>query len=130
MKRILTAAAALTVLAGGAALAQPYGNAYGHPGNRGYDQRYDQRHWQPISQRIDRLQDRIDRGFDNGALTRGEARRLSNRLDQLVMLERHYLRNDGRLDYRERADLEQRLEQLRMEIRFERRDADQQRRRY
>ncbi len=55
MKRILTAALALTLLTGGAALAQPYGEARGH--DRHDVQRYDRQD----AQRYDRDARRDDR---------------------------------------------------------------------
>ena len=122
MKKVLLSVVAVTAMATALpALAQPYGNAYGHPSNRGYDQGY--RGFTPMSQRVDRLNERIQRGVMSGQLTRGEARRLQSRLYQLVRMERHFLR-DGRLSQWERAELDQRFEVLRSQIRFERRDDD------
>ena len=123
MKKVLLSVVAATAMATALpVLAQPHGNAWGHPSNRGYDQGYD-RHWVPMSQRIARLDERIQRGVYSGQITRGEARRLQARLHQLVQVERAFLR-DGRLSQGERIELERRFEQLRAEIRFERRDDD------
>ena len=123
MKKVLlsvvAAAAAATALP---ALAQPYGNAWGHPSNRGYDQGYGQ-HYTPMSHRVDRLHERIERGLYTGQITRGEARRLRARLYQLVQMERAFLQ-DGRLSQWERVELDRRFHQVRAEIRFERRDDD------
>ena len=123
MKKVLLSVVAATAMATALpVLAQPHGNAWGHPSNRGYDQGYD-RNWIPMGQRIARLDERIQRGLQTGQLTRGEARRLQARLHQVVQMERQFLR-DGRLSQWERTELDRRFDQLRTEIRFERRDDD------
>ncbi|HEX8569999.1 MAG TPA: hypothetical protein VF699_08770 [Caulobacteraceae bacterium] len=124
MKKVLLTVVAATAMATALpALAQPYGNAYGHPSNRGHDSRgYDDRNWVPMQARIQRLDERIDRGIANGAITRGEARRLRMQLFQLVRMENDF-RRDG-LNRWERQELDRRFEQLRMQIRYERRDDD------
>ena len=117
MKKVLLSVVAAAAMATALpALAQPYGNAWGHPSNRGYN------NYSPLQGRLDRLHERIERGLYNGSLTRGEARRLHIRVEQLARLERHFAR-DGFSPW-ERAELERRFDQLRMEIRFERRDDD------
>ena len=123
MKKVLLSVVAATTLAAALpALAQPYGNAYGHPSNRGYDDRGYNQHWTPMAQRIDRLDERIQRGVERGALTRGEARRLRMQLFSLVRLENQY--RQGGLNGWERQDLDRRFDMLRMQIREERRDGD------
>ena len=130
MKKVLLSVVAATTLAAALpAVAQPYGNAYGHPSNRGYDDRgYSQQHWTPMGQRIERLNQRIEQGVARGAITRGEARRLRMELMGLVRLENRY--RQGGLNGWERQDLDRRFDQLRMQIREERRDDDRRDRRY
>jgi hypothetical protein len=81
--------------------------------------------WQNISQRKFNLDRRIDRGERNGSLSRREANRLRRELDDLVYLERSFLR--GGLSYRERAELDRRYDRLSFQIREERRDRDDRR---
>ena len=81
--------------------------------------------WQNISQRKYNLDRRIDRGERNGSLSRREASRLRRELNDLVYLERSYLR--GGLSFRERAELDRRYDRLSYQIREERRDRDDRR---
>ena len=64
----------------------------------------------PMNQRVANLQVRIDQGVRTGALTRGEASRLRTDLRGLVGLEHRYRASGGRLDMRERADLDRRFD--------------------
>ena len=122
MKTVLLSVVAATTLAAALpAAAQPWGNAYGHPSNRGYQDHH--QGWVPMSQRINRLDERIQRGVYSGQITRGEANRLRSRLFQVVRMEQNFLR-DGRLSQWERQELDRRFDMLRAEIRFERRDDD------
>ena len=81
--------------------------------------------WQNISQRKFNLDRRIDRGERNGSLCRREAWRLRRELNDLVYLERSFLR--GGLSFRERAELDRRYDRLSYQIREERRDRDDRR---
>lgn len=81
--------------------------------------------WQNISQRKYNLDRRIDRGERSGSLSRREASRLRRELNDLVYLERSYLR--GGLSFRERAELDRRYDRLSFQIREERRDRDDRR---
>ena len=81
--------------------------------------------WQNISQRKYNLDRRIDRGERNGSLSRREATRLRRELNNLVYLERSYLR--GGLSYRERAELDRLYDRLSYQVREERRDRDDRR---
>ena len=122
MKKVLLSVVAVTAMATALpVLAQPYGNAYGHPSNRGYNQGYGG--FTPMSQRADRLMERIHRGVQSGQITRSEARRLQARLHQVVQMERHFLR-DGRLSQWERNELDRQFDIVRAQIRYERRDDD------
>lgn len=89
--------------------------------------RYVQNHggWQSISQRKYQLDRRIDVGQRNGSLSRREANRLTSELNQLVRLERNYLR--GGLTRWERNDLDRRYDRLAVQVRMERRDRDNRR---
>jgi hypothetical protein len=78
--------------------------------------------WQNINARQDRLYSRIEQGVRSGELTRPEARRLRDRFGDLVQLENRYRRTGGRLDMRERADLNRRFNALSAQIRHDRND--------
>ena len=133
MKKILIPALALAAASVAVpAMAQSYGPR--HHDDRGgrYEQdrggRWDHDRgggWQNISQRKFNLDRRIDRGERNGSLSRREANRLRRELDDLVYLERSFLR--GGLSYRERAELDRRYDRLSFQIREERRDRDDRR---
>jgi hypothetical protein len=119
MKKVLLSLAAVAAVAAALpAAAQPYGQAYGYQGQRGYDQRG----WTPIEVRLERLHTRIERGVQNGRLTRREAQGLRMEFRDLVQRERVYSR-DG-LSWQERADLDARFDRLSARIRWERRDDD------
>lgn len=110
--------------------------SYPDYGQRGYgDPRYDPRYAQggygygyaqgqfvPISRRVDWLDRRIDRAQERGTLSRREASSLRSQLDDLVRMERNYGRN-GFTNW-ERADLDNRFDDLAARIRFESRDYD------
>lgn len=101
-----------------------------HDNDRGGDRggRWDDErggNWQNIGQRKYQLDRRIDRGERNGSLSRREAGRLRFELNDLVRLERSYLR--GGLSYRERAELDRRYDRLSFQVRAERRDNDNRR---
>lgn len=76
----------------------------------------------PMNQRVANLQVRIDKGVRTGALTRGEASRLRTDLRGLVGLEHRYRVSGGRLDMRERADLDRRFDRLSAKVRFDKHD--------
>lgn len=78
--------------------------------------------WQTIDARQDRLYSRIEQGVRSGQLTRPEARRLRERFVDLTQLEHRYRRTGGRLDMRERSDLNRRFTALSREIRQDRND--------
>lgn len=107
---ILPLAIATTLTAVGAAGAQPYG--WGSA--------------RTIDERQAVLSERIDRGEMRGQLTRGEAYRLKQAFNTIARLEARYRYNG--LSRWEVADLNQRLDDLQVEVRMARRDDD--RRRY
>ncbi len=133
MKKFLIPALALAAASVAVpAMAQSYGPR--HHDDRGgrYEQdrggRWDNDRggrWENISQRKYNLDRRIDRGERNGSLSRREASRLRRELNDLVYLERSYLR--GGLSFRERAELDHRYDRLSYQIREERRDRDDRR---
>ncbi len=88
---------------------------------------YAQNHgaWQSISNRKFQLDRSIDVGIRNGSLSRREATRLKNELNNLVRLERNYMR--GGLTRWERNDLDRRYDRLAVQVRVERRDRDNRR---
>jgi hypothetical protein len=133
MKKFLIPALALAAASVAVpAMAQSYGPR--HHDDRGgrYEQdrggRWDNDRggrWENISQRKYNLDRRIDRGERNGSLSRREATRLRRELNDLVYLERSYLR--GGLSSRERAELDHRYDRLSTQVREERRDRDDRR---
>jgi tetrahydromethanopterin S-methyltransferase subunit G len=86
--------------------------------------RYDQADFEPISRRIPDLERRIEIGIRNGQLTRNEANQLRQDLRELERLEDSYRRSDGRLETREKADLDRRFAVIRTRIFNERTDND------
>lgn len=125
MKKFLIPALALAAASVAVpAMAQSYGPR--HHDDRGG--RYEQDrggHWQNIFERKYQLDRRIERGERNGSLSRREASRLRRELNDLVYLERSFLR--GGLSFRERAELDRRYDRLSYQIREERRDRDDRR---
>ena len=135
MKKILIpalalAAASVAVPAAAQVRAQVYVGtpAYGHNGYDRYD-RYDQRNynrdWRPIQNRIANIDRRIDQGARNGRLTRREAQSLKAELSYVARLQRRY--QSGGLSYRERQDIDLRLDRVEQRLRYERRDGDRRR---
>lgn len=78
--------------------------------------------WTNISQRQANLSQRIDQGVRSGALDRREAFQLKSQLRDVVGLEYRYARSGGRIDMRERADLERRYNAISAQVRFEKHD--------
>lgn len=136
------AAVAAGVIAGALLGGAPiYGDP--HYGDPRYDPHYAQGgwgyghrpgEWVAIRDRADWLNMRIDRAQREGRLSRGDARDLRRQLGSIEDMEARFLR-DGRLDGRERADLDRRFDELQARIRFEadsgdRRDGDRRDDRY
>jgi hypothetical protein len=103
--------------------------AYGDPryGDPRFDYRYQQGwygygrrpgEWVSIRDRADWLDRRIDRAYDQGRLSRSDARDLRRELRFIEDQEERYTR-DGRLGPGERADLDRRFDNLAQRIRFE-----------
>lgn len=134
---VAVGAGALGVVAGALLGRNLYQQGYNYPdyGQRGYgDPRYDPRfaqggwgygsngQWVSISRRADWLDRRIDQGVENGAISRREGRSLRAELDNIVNMERSFSRNG--LNNYERAQLDDRFDQLAARIRLESRDYD------
>src|SRR3569833_3293133 len=68
--------------------------------------------WTPVRDREAKLTQRIDQGVRSGELTRREAVNLRMDLRNIERLEDRYRVSGGRLDMRERADLEARFDRL------------------
>lgn len=83
------------------------------------------RNWESISDRKFALDRRISRGLQDRSISRREASRLTAALDDLVRLERVYMR--GGLSRAERQELDYRYDRLAAQIRSERRDRDNRR---
>jgi hypothetical protein len=116
-KTLLIALAAASTLAVAApAMAQP--GYYG--GNQRYEDRYDRDHRMDAS---DRLQRRLDNAIRQRQLSPQEVRTLRTQVRQIEALERRYWA-DGRMDRRERADIQRRVEWVEARLRMDRRDRD------
>ncbi len=76
----------------------------------------------PVNQRAQMIQMRIDQGIRSGALNRFEARGLQNELRGIQGLEYRYRVSGGRIDMRERADLERRYDVLSAKVKFQKND--------
>jgi len=110
MKKIIISslmAASAIALSAGAASAQSW---------RGDDRG----RWVSINERQQRLEMRIDRGVQRGDLTRREAWRLRQQMNDVARLEHRYRMNG--LSNWERADLDRRFDRVSAQIRFERQD--------
>ena len=137
MRKTLIALATAGVLASGFATA---GNTTGHPGaaafvpvqytqqypqphpDRWHDDRWDDRA-QNINEREARIRARIERGQSLGRLTDREARYLARQLNVIEAKERTFMA-DGRLNYREEAELKRNLDRLADNVRTQMRDND------
>ena len=96
------------------------GGVYGR--NASYDSRANT--WD-IDTQINRIADRIQRGRADGSLSPGESRRAERTLSD-IRREEQYRGRDGRLDPRERATLQARLDDLSAQVRMDRHDGDRQ----
>lgn len=133
MKKSLVVLAVAGVLAAGTAAADTFTFSDRDRGNASFVrvQAYDNdfRGWYDEGRRLGvddrqaRIAQRIERGVHNGDLTRREARQLERQLASTEQKERAF-ESDGRLNRRERAELQQDLDQLAQRLRFERRDND------
>ena len=109
---ILIGIGAATVAAPASAQYQSRGHGYGYGSGYG--------HGQDIQRQLQQLDQRIDRAFQRGAITRNEARNLSNDLNRIHARFQDYRRNG--LSQGEHHDLQRRIQNLRQEIREDRRD--------
>ena len=108
MKKTILGVAALSALAVGSPAAAQYQSQGQYQGN--YDAGGN------LSVRIGQLRTRLQTGVQSGSITRQEAQPLRQQLRQLVDLERQYSVNG--LSGRERSDLQQRVQNLRQQIRY------------
>lgn len=140
MKKSLIAVATAGLIATGTVLAETTVYRLDNGTLRNYSVQ-DQRHWDGgardvgpsdnnwrdddrqlgVDQRQARLQERIQRGFDNGRLTRPEARRLQRELEDIEAKQRAF-EADGRLGRREEATLQNDLDALAARARNQLRD--------
>jgi len=125
--------AGAALVAASPAAAQPgYGQDWGRGGygqdyGRGGYGQYGGWNQTQFNREFARIDQQIERGVRSRQISRREADRLRAELRHLRSLHRSYFR-DGRLDSRERRDLEVRLDRLQRQVRFERRDWDDRRR--
>lgn len=76
----------------------------------------------PVNQRAQMIQTRINQGLRSGGLDRREAFQLQGQLRGIQNLEYRYRLSGGRIDLRERADLERRYDALSAKVRFNKHD--------
>src|SRR5207253_3284464 len=113
MKKIILSLAAVSALAIGAPAAAQYASQpNGGYGNNGYNNEANGN----VRVAIGRLQARLDAGIRSGGISRQEAYPLRQQIRQLTVLERQYGVNG--LSGRERADLQQRLRDVRQRLRM------------
>jgi hypothetical protein len=131
MKRILISALTAASLAAAAvpAFAQPsYGqHDYSHQDygqHQGWNYGGGYNSAGSIHDKETRISYRIDQGVRDGGLTRREAYNLRAQLGRIEGIERNYRTSDGRLDGRERADVERRLDDLSARVFANRHDDD------
>jgi len=80
-----------------------------------------------IRARIHEAHERIDRGIDRGSLTRPEARRLKEELNDILRkIDR--MKDDGHLNHREREIISRDLDRLDRDITREKHDRERRRR--
>jgi hypothetical protein len=120
MKKFLIASAALAAAFGSFAAVPASADSYGHDRGYGYDRGYDRGDHPNVSER--EIARRIEIGVHTGQITPREAFRLRAELRNINRLEARY-RYDG-LNWRERADLDRRLDNLSRQVRYERHDGD------
>jgi len=120
MKKIFLSVAALSALSVGAPAAAQYQNqGYGNGNSQnGYypNDNYQNGANGNVAARIGQLQARLQAGMQSGAISRQEAQPLRLQLQQLTRLERQYSING--LSGQERADLQQRIRNLRQQIQY------------
>jgi len=90
----------------------------------GYDRGYDNRAGWQIDARIERLRDWIDRAQDSGRLSHREGDRLEWRLRHIAEMKRDCERSGRGLDGREVAMLNDRLDSLSTDVRYEGHDGN------
>jgi hypothetical protein len=112
-------------LAGVALAAVPAAaQGYGY-NNGGYDRGYGNGSGQyrdGARQELWQLSQRVDRGIQRGDLNRREAEYFRREIQQLRYLDQRF--SYGGYDWRERQQLDQRIDRLRQQLRYERNDGD------
>jgi TolA-binding protein len=116
MRKFLLSAVALTTVAAAAAPAA----AQYYPQSRGYG--YGQNHNQGrgVDQQLANISQRIDRAFQRRLISGNEARRLQREVEQIDRLQDRYARNG--LTQREQWELQNRVQNLRQQLRYERQE--------
>lgn len=125
-KVLISLGLASVALAAVPAAAQGYGYNTGYGYDRGYDNgRYDNgagQYRDGARQELWQLSQRVDRGIRNGDLNRREADYFRREIQQLRYLDQRF--SYGGYDWRERQQLDQRIDRLRQQLRYERNDGD------
>ncbi len=119
-KTILMTALIGATLAAAPAVAQP-GYGYGNT-DRGYGYNNGGQYREGARQELWQLSQRVDRGVRQGDLTRREADYFRREIAQLRNLDQRY--SYGGYDWRDQRQLDQRIDRLRQQLRFDRRDDD------
>lgn len=107
MRKFLIPAILISAVAVSAPAASQHRSNYGHQGVG-------------IERQLDQIEQQIDRARDRRQISRDEARRLQRQADRIDNLHDRYRRNG--LNQRERHDLQNRIQRLRQQFRWERRD--------
>jgi hypothetical protein len=94
----------------------PHGNPHG-----------DHRAGAQLNERIANLDARIDQGRRSGQLSKRESRRLNNELNLISSQKRSFERSGRGLSLNEVSQLDERLDRLQGQIRFEKHDRDNRR---
>jgi len=129
MRRTLIAIATAGALASGAAIAGSTTVQLNQEPGRGafVPAQYSPDRWDDrsasINDREARIRARIDRGINDGRITKSEARRLYRQLASIEAKEHSY-KSDGRLSYREEAQLKHDLDSLAQNVQVQLRDED------
>ena len=113
MRKFLISTVLLSTVMVAAPASAQVNRGYGHQG-------------QNIERQLDQLEQRIDNMRDRRLISRNEAIRLSRQAEQIDRLHDRYRRNG--LTQREHWDLQNRIQNLRQQVRYERREGRDDRR--
>lgn len=127
-KVLISLGLASVALAAVPAAAQGYGYNNGYGYDRGYNNYgrgngdFRENYRDGARQELWQLSQRVERGIRSGDLNRREADYFRREISQLRYLDQRY--SYGGYDWRERQQLDQRIDRLRQQLRYERNDGD------